>query len=115
MEFRRVISAGSLTGEEVYNIEKEKLGKVDQIMLDFTAGRVAYVVLATGGFLGMGNKLFAIPWQAFQIDEPNKRFVLNISKTTLENAPGFDKDSWPDMSSDEFGNQIYGYYGYKWS
>ena len=115
MEFRRVVKTGSITGEEVYSTENEKVGKVDEIMLDFTTGRVAYVILATGGFLGMGNKLFAIPWQAFQIDEPNKRFNLTIPKTTLENAPGFDKDSWPDMSSDEFGNQIYSYYGYKWS
>jgi surface antigen len=81
-------------------------------MIDIPTGRVAYAVLSFGGFLGMGNKLFAVPWHAFTIDEENKEFVLDVDKKVLENAPGFDKDNWPDMANVDFGKQIYGYYGY---
>jgi sporulation protein YlmC with PRC-barrel domain len=114
-DFRRVMGASTLTGDDVYNSEEEHLGKIDEIMLDVVTGRVSYAVLSMGGFLGMGDKLFAVPWQALHIDEPNHRFILDVPKSTLENAPGFDKDHWPDMSSEEFGNKIYGYYGYTWS
>jgi sporulation protein YlmC with PRC-barrel domain len=110
--FRRVMSAGTLEGDRVKNPAGEDLGKVEEIMLDVPSGRVAYAVLSFGGFLGMGNKLFAIPWEALTLDEAEKQFILNVDKQTLENAPGFDKDNWPDMADPDFGSQIYGYYGY---
>ncbi len=116
-KFRRVMSASSLTGDRVKNEAGEDLGKVDEIMIDIPSGRIAYAVLSFGGFLGMGNKLFAIPWSSFTVDEDEKCFVLNIDKATLENAPGFDKDNWPDMAEPSFRSQIYDYYGAKpyWS
>jgi hypothetical protein len=76
-------------------------------------GRVAYAVLSFGGILKMGNKLFAIPWQALGIDSQNKQFILNVDKTRLENATGFDKDNWPDMANPTFGTTVYQHYGYK--
>ena len=94
------------------NTAGESLGKIEEIMIDIPSGRVAYAVLSFGGFLGMGNKLFAVPWNAFTIDEENKEFILDVDKKTLENAPGFDKDNWPDMADPDFGRQIYGHYGY---
>jgi hypothetical protein len=80
-------------------------------MLDTPTGRVAYAVLSFGGFLGMGDKLFAIPWDQLSLDEENKRFVLNVNRAKLENAPGFDKDNWPDMADPSWGSRIYSYYG----
>lgn len=109
-EHRRVMSAGTLVGDDVYNMEGEDLGKVDEIMLDVETGQVAYVVLASGGVLGLGGKLFAIPWQALRLDEENHRFILNVSKEKLENAPGFDKDNWPDMTAQQFTDQMKAYY-----
>jgi sporulation protein YlmC with PRC-barrel domain len=111
--FRNVMSAGTLTGDDVYNGSGDKLGKVEDIMLDIANGKVAYVVLSFGGFMGMGDKLFAIPWQAFNLDQDNHRFILDVPKDKLENAPGFDKDNWPDMDSQSYGQQIYTYYGYR--
>src|SRR5262245_19378827 len=64
-------------------------------------------------FLKMGNKLFAIPWEALQADTVNKQFVLNVDKSLLENAPGFDKDNWPDMADLTFGTNLYRHYGYE--
>jgi len=112
-KFRRVMSASTLTGDRVRNQAGEDLGKVDDIMIDVPTGRIAYAVLSFGGFLGMGDKLFAIPWSSFTLDEDEKCFILNIDKATLENAPGFDKDNWPDMAEPSFRSQIYDYYGAK--
>jgi hypothetical protein len=61
----------------------------------------------------MGNKLFAIPWEALQIDPQKNQFILNVDKTRLENATGFDKDNWPDMADPRFDTTIYQHYGYK--
>jgi sporulation protein YlmC with PRC-barrel domain len=107
----RLMGADTLLGEDVYNRQDEDLGDIKEIMLDMQSGRVAYAVLSFGGILGMGNKLFAVPWQALQLDTVNKRFILDISKERLENAPGFDKDNWPDMAGSEFSNQIHTFYG----
>lgn len=111
-EYRRVLSAGTLKGDRVRNPAGEDLGKIEEIMLDIPSGRVAYAVLSFGGILGIGNKLFAVPWQALTVDEGRKEFVLNMDKQRLENAPGFDKDNWPDMANPTWGSQIFGYYGY---
>lgn len=109
---RRVLSASSLAGDSVRNTAGESLGKIEDLMIDIPSGRVAYAVLSFGGFLGMGNKLFAVPWNAFTLDEEHKEFILDVDKKVLENAPGFDKDNWPDMADPSFGKQIYGHYGY---
>jgi len=111
--FRRVLSAGTLAGDRVRNSAGEDLGKIEEIMLDVPSGRVAYAVLSFGGFLGMGNKLFAVPWNALTLDEREHEFILNVDKQVLENAPGFDKDNWPDMADPTWGSQTYGHYGYK--
>ena len=108
---RRVLSAGTLAGDRVRNSAGDDLGKIEEIMIDVPSGRVAYGVLSFGGFLGMGNKLFAVPWDALTLDETEHEFVLNVDKQTLENAPGFDKDNWPDMADPDFGDQVYGHYG----
>ena len=109
--FRRVMGSTTLAGDSVHNRAGEDLGKVKEIMIDVPTGRVAYAVLSFGGFLNMGNKLFAVPWNALTLDEDDKKFILDIDKTKLENAPGFDKDNWPDMADKVWGEQIYNYYG----
>ena len=110
-QYRRVLSASSLAGDSVKNAAGEDLGKVDEIMIDIPSGRVAYAVLSFGGILRMGNKLFAVPWDALTVDEDRKCFILDVDKATLESAPGFDKDNWPDMAEQTWGAQIYSYYG----
>src|ERR1700756_1142532 len=109
--YRRVLSASTLAGDSVKNSAGEDLGKVDEIMIDIPSGRGAYAVLSFGGFLRMGNKLFAVPWEALALDEDRKCFILDVDKPRLENAPGFDKDNWPDMTDQTWGTQIYQYYG----
>jgi sporulation protein YlmC with PRC-barrel domain len=109
--YRRVMSATSLAGDRVYNRAGDDLGKLTDIMIDVPTGRIAYGVLSFGGFLGMGDKLFAVPWKRLSVDEDNKRFILDVSKETLERAPGFDKDNWPDMADPSWSSQIHTHYG----
>jgi sporulation protein YlmC with PRC-barrel domain len=109
-KFRSVLSASTLAGDAVRNAAGENLGKIDEIMIDIPSGRVAYAVLSFGGFLGMGDKLFAVPWSALKVDEDEKCFILNVDKRTIEQAPGFNKDNWPDMSDTSWGDQISAYY-----
>jgi sporulation protein YlmC with PRC-barrel domain len=109
----RVLSAGTLMGNKVMNPEGEDLGKIEEIMLDWPNGQIAYAVLSFGGFLGIGDKLFAIPWEALSLDPDEHAFVLDVDRETLENAPGFDKDNWPGTEDTEYITSIYDYYGYE--
>lgn len=106
-----LMGADTLIGDSVVNAQEEDLGDIKEIMLDMQTGQVAYAVLAFGGFLGMGEKLFAVPWQALHLDTVNKRMVLNVDKERLKNAPGFDKDAWPDMSDVGWAGGIHSFYG----
>jgi sporulation protein YlmC with PRC-barrel domain len=105
-----VMDAKTLIGDSVVNASDEKLGKIEAIMLDVTSGRVAYAVLSFGGFLGLGQKLFAVPWSALTLDAGEKRFVLDVAKERLENAPGFDPDHWPSMAESAWATEIHAYY-----
>lgn len=109
-KFRSVLSASTLAGDDVRNVAGEDLGKIDEIMIDIPSGRIAYAVLSFGGFLGLGDKLFAVPWSALKVDEDEKCFILNVDRRTIEQAPGFNKDNWPDMSDQTFGAEISAYY-----
>jgi hypothetical protein len=103
----------TVIGSKVINQQNEDLGKIEDIVIDADAGRIAYAVLSFGGVLGMGDKHFAIPWEALRFNLPNKQAVLNVDKKLLENAPGFSKDNWPNLSDVTLGNQIFTHYGYK--
>jgi hypothetical protein len=87
------------------------LGTIKEIMLDVRAGRISYAVLSYGGILGIGYKLFAVPWKALSLDTDNKRFTLDVARERLETAPGFDKDNWPNMSDQTWAKDVHDYYG----
>ena len=105
-----LLSASTITGDEVYNMQDEELGTIHDVMLDITEGKIRYAVLSSGGFLGMGDHLFAIPWRALKQDKENKRFVLDVDAQRLKNAPGFDKDNWPNMADPTWSSTIESYY-----
>ena len=113
LERPRVLSASTLDDEPVRNIAGEDLGNMKDYMIDLDNGRIAYCVLSFGGFLGMGDKLFAVPWGALTVDTENKCFILNIDKQLLKQAPGFDKDHWPDMTDLAWGAKIHSFYSVK--
>lgn len=106
-----LMGADTLIGDDVYNHDDEQLGDIKEIMLDMRSGRIAYAVLSFGGVLGLGEKLFAVPWEKLALDTVNKRFLLDVDKEQLKSAPGFDKDNWPDMASEAWNDQMNQFYG----
>ncbi len=105
------LSASTLKGDRVVNRAGEDLGQVEDFMIDLKNGRIAYAVLSFGGFLGMGNRLFAIPWQALKLELYEHAFILDIDREVLENAEGFEKGKWP-LTCEEL-SRVYIYYGYQ--
>jgi sporulation protein YlmC with PRC-barrel domain len=108
-----LLSSSSITGTTVFNNRNEKLGEIQDLMINVQNGQIEYSILSFGGFLGLGDKYFAIPMEAFTIDRNNHNFILNVTKDKLESAPGFDKNNWPDSSNDIFTNKIYSHYGFE--
>ena len=106
-----LMGADTLSGNDVYNQKDEDLGDIKEIMLNMRTGKISYAVLSYGGFLSLGEKLFAVPWEALKLDTENKRFVLNVDRERLSEAPGFDKGKWPNMADPAWSSTIHSYYG----
>ena len=92
-----LIGSDKVDGTPVYGMDDRKIGTVQRVMLDKISGKVAYAVVSFGGFLGMGDKLFAVPWAALKPTADRKAFTLDLPKERLQKAPGFDKSNWPDQ------------------
>ncbi len=105
------VKASSIIGTKVVNPKAENLGDIKEIVIDPSTGRVAYVVVSFGGFLSMGEKLFAIPFGSFEYNLANNEYVLHVPKERLEAAPGFDPEHWPSMSDEKWNRDVYKYYG----
>ncbi len=109
------ISSSVVKSFEVLDIDVldrncENIGKIEEIILDKMRGEVKYLVLSFGGFLGVGEKLFAIPWNSIRYNEKEKSFIMDIVKASLKDAPGFDRNKWPDFADKTFGKKISDYY-----
>jgi sporulation protein YlmC with PRC-barrel domain len=104
------LTASSIIGDGVENNEGEKLGEIDNLMVNVHTGHVEYAVIEFGSFLGIGGKLFAIPFRELRINPAKKVFVLNRDKDYLKKSPGFDKTHWPD-TNDHYYDYVDNYYG----
>ena len=105
------LSATTLIGDPVLNSKGDDLGKIEDFMIDLDTGSIIYAVLSFGGFLGLGDKLFAIPWASLRVDLEEKCFRLDIDQETLEKAPGFDKENWPKPQDYSVVTTVYEFYG----
>jgi hypothetical protein len=103
----------SILGAKVINAEREDLGTIEDLVIDARDNRVAYAILSFGGLLGLGDKHFAIPWEALSFDASQKIAVLNIDKDRLSKAPGFDPSNWPDLGNPSVGSEVHEHYGMK--
>lgn len=106
-----VLSSSTLNGDKIVSPEGEDLGTLKDIMIDTSYSEVAYAVMSRGGIVGMGEKLFAVPWGLLTVDGENKRLVLDADPEVLDNSPGFDSDNWPQFSDVEWGAGIHEHYG----
>jgi len=104
------VKASSIIGTDVINPKGDSLGDIKEVVLDPRTGRVAYSVVSFGGFLGMGEKLFAVPFSAFEYDAAKSKYVLDVSKDRLKDAPGFNADHWPSMADEKWNRDVYKYY-----
>ena len=107
----KLFGARAFLGSEIYNRREDRLGILKEFMLDLDSGRICYAVMSFGGILGIGEKLFAIPWRALTHDAENACFVLDITEERLMNSPGFDKRHWPDMGDAAWVQDIDTFYG----
>ncbi|MEP7164332.1 MAG: PRC-barrel domain-containing protein [Ferruginibacter sp.] len=95
----KFLTASSVIGDHVHNLADEHMGKIMDVMLDIRNGSIAYYIIEFGGFLSIGDKYFAIPFNLLQVDPEKKLFRFNVSKEELKKAPGFDKEHWPGTNA----------------
>lgn len=108
-----VISSDRVEGTAVYNPNGEKLGAIDDLIIDKRSGTVRYAALEFGGFLGMGTDRYPLPWSMLIYDTNLDGYVVPLAKAQLENAPRYAQDNDPDYS-DDYGRKVYDYYGVAW-
>ena len=104
------VKASHIIGKDVVNPEGDSLGDIKEVMVDPNTGRIAYAVVSFGGFLGLGEKLFAVPYTALDYDHQDNEYVLDVPKEELKNAPGFDPQHWPSMADERWNREVYNYY-----
>ncbi len=101
--------ASKLVGKPVKNLQGKSIGVIEEIVIE-TTGTVGYAVLSFGGFLGMGDKLFAVPWTSLAHSMDKTYLTLDIQPEKLERAPGFNKNDWPDMKNKDWQKHIFNFY-----
>ena len=104
-----LIAADKVDGTNVYNLAGEKLGTVEDVMIDKISGRAVYAVMSFGGFLGMGEKHHPLPWATLKYDAQKGGYMINMDKKLLQNAPTYDMNSefkW----TPEYGRKVDSYY-----
>ena len=107
----KLVKGSMFIGADIENPKGENLGNIKDVAIDRATGRIAYAVVSFGGFMGLGDKLFAVPWGAFAQSAADKdTFILAVDKDRLKNAPGFDQKNWPQMASREWVSSLYTYY-----
>jgi sporulation protein YlmC with PRC-barrel domain len=108
-----VISSDKVEGTTVYNTNGDKLGSIDDLMIDKRSGLVRYAALEFGGFLGLGTDRYPIPWSILKYDTTLDGYVVPIDKSQLESAPHYEPAATPDYT-DEYGRKVYDHYGVNW-
>ena len=118
---RRSVRASELDGKDLYSPSNDEVGEIKELVIDVRGARVPYVVISSGGFLGLGDKLHAIPWEAIQVKpdagKDKDKLVVNLEKDRVLKAPEFKKDDWARMTDRAWVSDLYKHYGYKpyWS
>lgn len=108
-----VISSKKVQGTAVYNPEGDKLGSIDDLVIDKVSGTVRYAALAFGGFLGMGTDHYPLPWGKLRYSTEHDGYVVPLTEAQLEGAPHYPADARPDYS-DDYGRKVYDHYGTPW-
>ncbi|MDD4254887.1 MAG: PRC-barrel domain-containing protein [Methanofollis sp.] len=109
--YPRMESLDRILGSSVKNATGDHLGVIHSLMIDTASGLVTFGVLSSGGIMGIGEKLYPVPWQALSREAKEDEFTLKIKKETLETAPSFDKGHWPKSDDLAWFERVYHFYG----
>jgi sporulation protein YlmC with PRC-barrel domain len=107
-----LLRSSTLFGYRVKSPQREDLGKIEEIMIDMEAKRIAYAIVSFGGFLSLGDKWVPVPWEALTFMPDERLLVLQIEKEKLQKAPNFEKTTLPELANRQWGAVIHAYYGY---
>ena len=110
-ETASVIAASKVTGTNVYNTDGDHLGEIYDIMLEKRSGNIAYAVMSFGGFLGIGDKHYPLPWSMLKYDTRVGGYVVNLDKKVLEGAPSYGPRDRIDWDDQKWGRRVHDYYG----
>lgn len=105
-----IVKGSKIIGKSVQTMKGKEIGEIQDLAIDELDGRVRYAVLSFGGLLGLGEKYFAIPWEALYLSDNKEHFALAVTEKELENAPGFDRNNWPDFADPVYYATIYEFY-----
>ena len=107
----KLIAAHKVQGASVYNTALEKLGTVEDIMIDKASGRIAYAILSFGGFLGIGDRYYPLPWERLDYNSELGGYVVDIDRETLEGAPSYSDTKTAAWDDAAWGRDVYAHYG----
>ncbi len=105
------LAATSIISDRIEDPQGEDLGKIDNLMVNIHNGEIEYAVVEFGSFLGIGGKLFAVPFNELRLNPEKDVFVIHRDKEYLKNSPGFDKTHWPDTNDHSYFENVRMYYG----
>ena len=105
-----IVKGSKIIGKSVQTMRGKKIGEIEDLAIDELDGQIRYAVLSFGGIFGMGEKYFAIPWEALSLSDNKEHFALAVTEKELEKAPGFDKNNWPDFADPVYYATIYDFY-----
>jgi hypothetical protein len=107
-----LVAASRISGTAVYNRQNEKLGTVEDLMLDPATGMIGYAVLSFGGFLGLGSRHHPLPWSTLAYDAARGAYVVDLDRAALEGAPSYDPEDISAWEDPTYGRQLSDYYGH---
>lgn len=109
-DWQRIYRVSKIMGTDLRNSRGEKIGDIKDIVLD-RSGSVTYAVVSTGGFLGIGDRLHAVPWSAIQTVPGRDYRLLDIDKNRLKDAPNFEPNNWPNVIDEKWSTENRRFYG----
>lgn len=107
-----LIGSDKVEGTAVYGADNEQIGSIERVMIDKVSGKVAYAVLSFGGFLGIGDDHYPLPWQTLKYDTGLGGYRTGVTKTQLEGAPKYENDNSWDWADDTRARSVNNYYGF---
>ena len=110
-ETNRLIASDKVEDTAVYNRQGERLGSVYNFMVDKRSGQVEYAVLSFGGFLGIGDSYYPLPWKSLKYDTSQGGYAVDLDKDRLQGAPRYERSELPDWDDPGYGRRIDDYYG----